>query len=1059
MKKRILGICSRTTLVALEIFAVLAGLLLLVGGVFIWRLSSGPVDVGFAKDYVQQALHDPVNGYDVTLRDIMVSWPDFQGPLLLELDGVSLQQQGRSLLTIDNVYLGLSMGHLFVGQIKPVNIILTAPSVQLVRTEENDVRLSLEDDRPLMGPPAPKQENAAESDPLMEIIDILSRPEDQIDDRSPLGRLQTVEIKKARMVMEDYRLGVTWFLSPLDLVFVRDAKGLVVSASAALPGGRDLASHLQLDMVYSRDRRDFVANIHVQDFDPHILSRKIEELDFLNDQYAIVNGNIEVTLNDKLELQKTALSLSSVNGRLTLGDLYEQPLAFDELFLEASYDRAENKADVKQLGIKAGDVSINLSAPVSLGQDKFSVPVTIEIPELAQDKISPLWPDSLRDDGAEIWLTQKLSKGRFYDAKASFTVTAQQQEDSWEVDVKDITAGFSIENMDIDYRAPLAPIESASGKGVFENDTLTLTIDQAKLMDADIVRGKAEITKIIEGDGMAKIDIGLNGPLKTVLRYIGPEPIAVTEENLGLKIADVKGRAALDINVSFPTVRDLLAEQVKVKVNGTLNDVLLPDVVKTLDLTGGPFELDIAGGAAAIKGKGKLDGRDITFSWKEYLDTDGHDYISRVTADLSADAGLREKMGIGLQDWIDGTFPVTVTYTEYKGERSEVDVSANLTPGSLMIGPFKYTKAPGIKSHASCKVLMHNGYVQSVEKLHVETPELRMQNARFAFDTEKGEAILRRGSLPSFTLDENDLKIEFEIGKNDLMKIAVNGTFLDAQPFLDDEDKKEVYDGPPLVVSGSVDRMRTHPARMIDKAKFYLDMNKVGDVQRFEMDAVAGKGDIYLRIKPNERGVMSVRLEADDAGAAMRAFDMYENVKGGKLVLYGEAKSPQSPKIMFGNAELSDFYVVNAPVLARLVSAISLVGIQQLLGGDGIYFSRLESEFEWQISRKGDRYISREGRTSGSSLGLTFAGSIDKGQDRIKMEGTIVPVSMINELIGAIPLIGDILTGGGGGFIAATYKVEGPIKQPEVTVNPLSVLAPGILRQILFEGDSDDDDD
>ena len=51
-------------------------------------------------------------------------------------------------------------------------------------------------------------------------------------------------------------------------------------------------------------------------------------------------------------------------------------------------------------------------------------------------------------------------------------------------------------------------------------------------------------------------------------------------------------------------------------------------------------------------------------------------------------------------------------------------------------------------------------------------------------------------------------------------------------------------------------------------------------------------------------------------------------------------------------------------------------------------------------------------------------------------------------------IIGDILTGGDALF-AATYSMKGPSSNPKITMNPLSVLAPGFLRKILFEGDVD----
>ena len=148
---------------------------------------------------------------------------------------------------------------------------------------------------------------------------------------------------------------------------------------------------------------------------------------------------------------------------------------------------------------------------------------------------------------------------------------------------------------------------------------------------------------------------------------------------------------------------------------------------------------------------------------------------------------------------------------------------------------------------------------------------------------------------------------------------------------------------------------------------------------------------------------------------------------------------------------MTNFRVVNAPVLARLVGALSLTGMSELLSGQGISFVRLQSDFDWVVSRSGDAYYMRNGRTSGSSIGLTFEGKIDKKIDAMDVGGTVVPVTFVNDFISNIPLIGDLLTGGEGALIAATYTVKGAVKNPTVTVNPLSALTPGILRRIFFE--------
>ena len=94
-----------------------------------------------------------------------------------------------------------------------------------------------------------------------------------------------------------------------------------------------------------------------------------------------------------------------------------------------------------------------------------------------------------------------------------------------------------------------------------------------------------------------------------------------------------------------------------------------------------------------------------------------------------------------------------------------------------------------------------------------------------------------------------------------------------------------------------------------------------------------------------------------------------------------------------------------------------------------------------------------DGRTSGASLGLTFSGTIDRPADKVDITGDIVPLSGVNGLLNGIPVVNDILTGGkNGGIFAATYAVRGPVENPAASVNPLAVLAPGILRRIFFGG-------
>jgi len=303
-------------------------------------------------------------------------------------------------------------------------------------------------------------------------------------------------------------------------------------------------------------------------------------------------------------------------------------------------------------------------------------------------------------------------------------------------------------------------------------------------------------------------------------------------------------------------------------------------------------------------------------------------------------------------------------------------------------------------------------------------------------------------------VQENEGALDLKESPDGAIALTFSGAFFDARPFLARRKKDaELYNGPAVKATIDAVQLRTRDGYVIKNAKAMVDMDKVGFFNQLDVDAVAGKGALALHLKTNAAGIAVLKMQAADAGATLQAFSIYDNVVGGTLDLGAQSKDAQHPHDLTGHAQLDDFRVIKAPVLATLVSVISPMGLPQLLSSQGIRFTKLESDVLWAMRRKGDVYVITNGRTSGNSLGLTFAGNIDKQIDQIDITGDVVPVSEVNGLIGHIPLLGNILTGSkNGALFAATYAITGPIENPKVAVNPLSVLTPGILRRIFFEG-------
>jgi hypothetical protein len=176
----------------------------------------------------------------------------------------------------------------------------------------------------------------------------------------------------------------------------------------------------------------------------------------------------------------------------------------------------------------------------------------------------------------------------------------------------------------------------------------------------------------------------------------------------------------------------------------------------------------------------------------------------------------------------------------------------------------------------------------------------------------------------------------------------------------------------------------------------------------------------------------------------------FGSVTGGRIQVAGTlapAKKDAKPEY-WGTIDIRDFKVQNQPFLARLFSAGSLGGMLDLMRNQGIAIDRLEVPFKGH----GDIVDIREAHASGPSIGFSTEGYVDRRANQLQLRGAVAPLYGINSVLGAIPILGSVLTSKKGeGIIGVTYTLSGNVDEPKVSVNPLSMLTPGIFRRI-FEG-------
>ena len=1031
---------NRVVFYALETLVVLCALFLLGLAVLLVRIHLKPLDVSFAKDYVLDQLRDDTTGARYDVDSIALYWPEFQDDFYLSVSNLRVMgAENQDLMSVDEVAVGLDKGHLFFGKVRPQVLVVQSPVLSVMRDSQGGIDVGFGAIQTNL------ETDVSDKDLAQQLLDVF-----YTKGRSKaFSKLDSLEVWDATVQLRDEIYDVDMELAQTDFIITRHEYGLVFSTKVGLPGAAegDPTVGLYGDMVVPLRGEIVNADIRMHNAYAGFLAPFFAAYEHvLRAQSGRIDMRIDIDFDRNFQPQFFEFAAASLDGTVVVPDFYPDGLVYKDLNLQARYSADEKVIFIdEQSGVALDDVPIRIGADLAWNDGEVTGPVRVDIEALSHKKLAEIWPRNLVDDSSYEWAVKKITEASFNDAFAQFYLRAGQDV---ETNIQDVLAGFGFRGATINYRAPLTPVTKAIGSTVFNLDQERMDVDvsSARLKDMDIPKADLIFTDIIaEKQGKVDIQIKLAGPLQTAFRYIQDEPIGA---DVDMDLAKVQGQAELDLHVVMPLLKDLDLEDVQIDIKGVAQDTVLPGLVRDMDVTGGPFDIHVAQHLLTVTGKGQLNKRDVDAVYEQYLISEGKPYSSRIQAKITADPNLRKIFGIDLDDFLTGSVPVDVTYKTLSPARASVDVAGDLTGVRVFVDAFGYGKAPGVSGSFGLQAHLLNDGIQKITGLKVQAPGLALANSQLDFINDD----LSGGVLRGFQIGETSGLIDFKILSTGVQHIDMDAAFLDLRPFLEkDEGEPAVYDDPPRKISVTASRIRGADGYTMSGGKMYLDIDSQGKFKQLEMDATAGKGAIYLRYKPDDSGKRVFRLEADDAGATLQAFDLYDKIRGGKLVIYGEPIRGIFDRNLLGKAEMTDFRVVKAPGLAKLLSALSLPGILSLLNNDGLTFTKLEADFNWLYRRQGSVLVLKDGRTSGNSVGFTFDGTFDNAADTIDISGTIVPLSGINNLVSNIPLVGQILSGGTGSVFAATYTMKGEGNDPKVVVNPLAALTPGILRRIFFE--------
>lgn len=1032
------------------VFALM--ILVVVGvGAVVWRLGQGPWSLDHFLPVIESALSSTAAGQRVQLAGVELIWDGETRAIGLNARGLKVFEGDNVILAAPRLTLFADAAKLAAGRLSPTEVRIDDLSLRVRRTGDGNYSMAFLGNR---------QNNQDDGSPALTVA-----PEGGVDHGprefilrtlgpkrkgGATSDLSSIRLRNASLVIEDAVEGATIRIPDVDLSLRRDEDGLVIGRIAARfeVAPRVLAPvSASFRLMFNDPNR---ADDDLLTIDASAGPVKPAQLARLWPSLASVSGldaPAQIRLTAQVDGLET-LSKATVEAKLAPGLIHHALLpqgsfSVESGLIRAQFDKATDSLRLEEARLLLTD---GIEAQVT-GQASVSKPqkgtLTARLVNVPVDSLPSYWPASVGVN-ARKWVLTNLTKGKvpMAEAKLGFSHSGDGA-----LLLENLTAALSVEGLQVNYLGKLPPVQGVSG---------TVTFDQASgKMQIATTGGQVAGTKVMAGAGQIeldglnapdqniKIDLPLKGPVTDILSVIDQPPLGFAKR-LGVLPSSAAGEAEGRLKINFPLFNDLKIEQIGLSVEAVARNGALPGVSKGFDLSEADLKLKIDTKSLVASGTGKVNGVPMTLAINE-------PFQAKVYRNLKATAIIDDAGRIALrlpgEGRVFGPIGATLDYQEAAGGMARLTGTLDFAAARATVQEFQWEKPEGVAAVGRYDLTLQNGDLKDLGLFEVTGDKLAVKlGGRFdatgdiqQFDiaslkipgTDISGSLVRQGKGWAATVKGKRLSL---VGYQAQSKLEAKKT--PAGP------KTEPAPLNINAILGAVELVEGRELRNLS-----LRLRTEGYVWReLDVRGLVGEKPFFAAIGTSPAGNRAVQASVQDLGGLLMAVDMTDKLIGGNATFEGEFKPGTSG--VTGSLKVSTYRLKDVPVLARLLAVISITGIPEMMGGEGLPFNSTEAKLRFD-----DQAIDiSEAYSSGLSIGLTGKGAVNRDTGTLDLMGEVVPLAGINRVIGAIPILGDILTNGpGGGIFAWTFRATGTLDNPDVSVNPISVLAPGIFRR-LFQG-------
>ncbi|MEP9398171.1 DUF3971 domain-containing protein [Mesorhizobium sp. KR2-14] len=737
--------------------------------------------------------------------------------------------------------------------------------------------------------------------------------------------------------------------------------------------------------------------------------------------------------------------LVSTAARLAPKDSPEPALNFLAR-IGGTFDADTSVLTADQIAIRSGSGEAVGTASLELpGKGAPGVSLDLHVQDMQVSHVKQLWP-WFAAKGARNWVMDRLFGGRVADATLKFNVPPNRLGNGVPLTADEVSGRFKVEGTRFDTTGVIPPVRDAIGVVEFNGNDVDIaltsgTVYLASGRSVDASNGKLRIEKANRPPLIGELDLDVAGDADAVAELATYDPINAMRF-VGMSPDEFSGRVAGNVKADIPLQKGIASERLDWRVVLDYVGLSLAKPFQGHKVSDADGTITIEPNRAVISAKAKLNGVPAEIALVEPLGKDGP--ARKRNVQLVLDDKARDTIAPGLSNLMSGMVKVNLE----AGADGSQDVSADLTNARLEIPWIGWSKGPGIAANASFKMDKSKG----VSTLS----DFKLEGKSFAFG---GTVTLADGNFSSARFGT------VQLNRGDSVAVSVKragkgyaidivGDALDARPvikqFTSDAGSGSGRTGgnTPVSVNLDVNSVTGFGGERLSGVSLSYS-GAASKVDALRVQAATGSGGAVSMQNSSDGARRTLQMQSADAGALLRFLNIYDHMQGGviKLALADDGSGP-----LRGRVDASNFWVVNEPKLASIVSTTppgDSRSLNQAVKSD-IDTSRVQFERGSVQIEKGQGYLKiGNGVLRGPLIGTTFQGTLYNENGNMAMTGTFMPAYGLNRIFGEIPIVGAILGNGRDrGLIGVTYKLQGNAKSPNLQINPLSVIAPGIFRSI-----------